>query len=161
MVPSERNPLARALWAFKYDGRLDVGARLGRLLADQVPFGPRDVDLVLPVPLEPQRLRRRGFNQACVLADPVARRLRVPLLHDLLRRHGARAPQAGLPEAARWRNVEGVFTASGHDVAGARALLVDDVLTTGATVIECVRELRRAGAAAVDVLTLARAVRPQ
>jgi ComF family protein len=152
--------LARALWALKYRGRLDVGRRLARVLADHVPFEATEHDLVLPVPLHKARLRERGFNHACILAAAVARRFRKPLGLRALRRIRPTQSQVSLPEASRTSNVRGAFAVTDPAaIEGRRVVLVDDVYTTGATVAECAVVLRRAGAAAVDVLTLARAVR--
>jgi len=156
----EKNPLARAVWALKYSRRLDVGRRLARLLADNTPFEAAEHDLVVPVPLHNARLRRRGFNHACILAAAVARHIRAPLASEALRRIRATPSQVSLPEAARATNVRGAFAvADPFAIARRRIVLVDDVYTTGATVTECATALRTAGAAAVDVLTLARAVR--
>lgn len=155
----ERNPLTRALWALKYDRRADVGHRLGRLLAEHCAFRAGQHDLVVPVPLHRQRLRWRGFNHACLLAAPIARRLSTPLAPGIVRRARATPPQVSLPVPARWANVRGAFTVPGsRRVAGRRILLVDDVYTTGATVGACATALARAGATSIDVLTAARTV---
>jgi ComF family protein len=155
----EKNPVARALWAFKYRGRTDIGWRLGALLSLGCPFDPGEHDVVMPVPLHPARLRRRGFNQAWMLAAPVARRLGTPITGALLRRVRSTASQVALAERDRRRNVRGAFAVSARRaVAGLRVLLVDDVFTTGATVAECARALHGANAAAVDALTVARAM---
>jgi len=149
--------VARALWAVKYHGRAEVGARLGHLLAEDCPFQAGEQDLLLPVPLHRDRLRQRGFNQASVLAWPLARRFGLPMPQGLLRRARPTVPQVALPERERRQNVRGVFVvADKRALQGRRVLLVDDVLTTGATATECSRVLRAAGAETVDVLTLAR-----
>jgi ComF family protein len=113
----------------------------------------------MPVPLHVSRLRWRGFNQAQLLATPLARQAGVPLDALSLERIRHTRPQVELTEAERRRNVAHAFrvTRPGR-VHRRRILLVDDVYTTGATVDECSRELKRAGAASVDVLVLARAV---
>jgi len=153
--------VARALWALKYHGRLDIAWRLGGVLGRQCPFDPGEHDVVVPVPLHPARLRRRGFNQAWVLATPVARRLGAPIAGTVLRRIRPTTSQVALPERDRRRNVRGAFAVvSRRPLDGVRILLVDDVFTTGATVAECVRALRSASAGAVDALTVARAVAP-
>jgi ComF family protein len=141
---------------------MDVGWRLGAMLARGCPFEAGEHDLVAPVPLYPARLRARGFNQAWMLAAPVARRLGTPIVGSLLRRTRPTDPQVALPERDRRRNVHGAFAVvHRRPVDGLRILLVDDVFTTGATVGECARVLRAAHAAAVDVLTVARAMAPR
>jgi ComF family protein len=117
----------------------------------------------VPVPLHRSRLIRRRYNQAALLALALARFCRRPAAPDLLVRHRATSSQGGLGRAGRSRNVAGAFAIRrGMEaaVAGRRILLVDDVLTTGATVGACAATLRRGGAAAVDVVTLARVPRP-
>ena len=117
-------------------------------------FGDWTYDFLVPVPLHPKRLRRRGFNQARLL-------LRVwpqTPTDGLLVRVRHTQTQTGLNRRQRRRNIRGAFEVTDGDVvAGGRVLLVDDVFTTGATVNECARILRTAGACRVDVLTLARA----
>jgi ComF family protein len=122
-----------------------------------------DAGLITPVPLHPRRLFARRYNQAALLATALARQTGAPLSVDLLVRRRHTKPQGRMSATARRRNVQGAFTIRPKDkrrLEGKRVLLIDDVLTTGATVGECARVLRRAGASAVDVLTLARVVRP-
>jgi ComF family protein len=116
-------------------------------------------DVVVPVPLHPERLRERGYNQAEMMARPLARRLRLDLRAYLLVRTRPRPPQLVLSRTERWRSVRGAYaTHERAKVDKLRVLLVDDVLTTGATLDACSRVLRRAGAAAVMGLTVARVV---
>ena len=123
-----------------------MARQLGRLLAP-LPAA----DLVIPVPLHPRRLRVRGFNQAAELIRGAGVK---PALSRLARiRHTP--PQTDKPPPARMANVAGAFVA--RNVFGLRVLLVDDVMTTGATADSCARALREAGATAVSVLALARA----
>jgi len=152
--------------ALKYGDRLDLAPTLGLWMARAGRDLLAEADAVVPVPLHWRRLWARRFNQSALLADAVARDSRRPVLHDALRRVKATPQQVGLTRAQRAENVQGAFrmSATGRAaVAGRRLVLVDDVLTTGATAEGCARTLLRAGAANVDVLTFARvvdAVRP-
>lgn len=132
-------------------------ARAGRpLLAE--------ADLLVPVPLHYRRLASRGHNQSGWLAAAVSRASGVPARMDVLRRTRPTPSQAGLAARARRRNVEGAFgvrSSRSKLVDGRRIILVDDVLTTGATLTACTRALHKAGAASVDVLVLARVVRDE
>lgn len=123
-----------------------------------------DCDLIAPVPLHRWRLLRRRYNQSALLALALGRAAGRPVVPDLLVRRRHTPTQGRLDRAQRHANVAGAFAlrpGRAAAIAGRRVLLVDDVMTTGATVAECAKVLRRAGAAAVDVLTLARVVRPQ
>lgn len=119
-------------------------------------------DLLVPVPLHPWRLFRRRYNQSALLARAVADRSGVPLLVDAVVRRRRTPSQGGLNRRQRALNVRGAFRvrpAAADRIRGRRVVLVDDVLTTGATVTACARALLSAGAASVDVLALARVVR--
>jgi len=154
------SPLRTALHRYKYGREVALAPFLSRLLATGNDDRAARHDMIIPVPLHIDRLRWRGFNQALLLARDLARVRAIPIEARVLCRRRATAPQVDLDEHARRSNVAGAFTVACRDrVAGTRILLVDDVLTTGSTVDECSRALRRAGAGAVDVLVLARAVR--
>jgi ComF family protein len=128
---------------------------LGELIASAIPRD-QQFDLIVPVPLHWRRRWERGFNQSELLAKAVARRYAVPVGRPLRRRR-ATAAQAGLTHAQRRSNVSGVFLAPRPEkVAGRRILLIDDVMTTGATGAACAAALKRAGARYVALLTLAR-----
>lgn len=158
---SEEHPLRQAIQKFKYGRKVSLGKPLGRLLAqDCRPLLEQwKVDLIVPVPLHPRRLRWRGFNQSVLLARQVSRICGVPVDPFLLSRNVETPPQTQLSEPERRRNVRGAFSVNPEPSLENRSvLLLDDVYTSGATVNECSRCLKRAGAKAVYVLTLARAV---
>ena len=147
--------LRQLIHLFKY-GRLKPLARpLGKLLASALPRDWR-YDMVIPMPLHWRRSWERGFNQSELLARVVAERLGAPLVNAVCRKR--RTPsQAGLTNAQRRTNVAGAFACSKKfSVKDLHVLLVDDVLTTGATASACAAVLKRAGAKRVTVLTLAR-----
>ncbi|MCL4235329.1 MAG: ComF family protein, partial [Deltaproteobacteria bacterium] len=119
-----------------------------------------DFDTAAPVPLHQRRLRERGYNPPLLVARHLLHRTSVALRPELLRRVRDTPPQRGLSRAGRRDNVRGAFAMrEGEGVAGLRVLLIDDVLTTGATAAECARVMLRAGAARVGVVTLARTTR--
>ncbi|MGH9660310.1 MAG: ComF family protein [Bryobacteraceae bacterium] len=143
---------------FKYEGMKPLGTVLGDLLYRALPVDEA-FDVVTPMPLHWRRRLERGFNQAEVLARHVARRRRLPLARAV-RRVRDTGSQTGLTPAQRRRNVAGAFRVRRAEaVRGNRVLLIDDVMTTGATASACAAELKRAGAASVTVLALTRADR--
>ena len=152
--------LRRLVHILKYERRHTLAPRLGGLMRESGAEMLAGVDCAVPVPLHPRRQRARGFNQAAELAV----HLGLPVV-GALRRIRATAPQSELPAGRRRINVRGAFAparrygvGSGRAaVEGACVLLVDDVVTTGATLAACARVLRRAGAREVRALTLARA----
>lgn len=145
-------PLADAIRRFKYGAQPELSRPLGALLADAAIARGDAADLVVPVPLHRARLAHRGYDQAALLARPVARALGVPLGHPLRRLRATRA-QAGLAPPERSLNVRRAFACK--PVEGA-ILLIDDVRTTGATLFACAEALREAGADEVRMITLAR-----
>ena len=150
-----------AIHAFKFGGRRGLANPLGDLLAglglSALPGAAPDA--LVPVPLHPRRARERGYDQALLLARRLERAWGVPVVADALLRAVPTQPQTDLDAAARRRNVRGAFALSRPErITGRHVVLVDDVLTTGATAGECARTLYRAGAAAVGVLTVARAL---
>ncbi|MEO6666301.1 MAG: ComF family protein [Nitrospiria bacterium] len=148
--------LAEAIRRYKYHRRVGLTPTFGELLAPTLEALPV-VDAVLPVPLHPRRLRTREFNQSLLLAAWVSRRLQRPLWPDALRRIRWTDPQIGLDRNRRLTNVRHAFAVRHPEqVSGRRLLVVDDVLTTGATVNECARVLCAAEAEAVFIVTLAR-----
>ncbi|HXG03277.1 MAG TPA: ComF family protein, partial [Candidatus Binatia bacterium] len=148
--------LREALHAFKFGGRPALAGPLAELVFEQCGAElPATIDALVPVPLGRDRERERGFNQAALVAERLARRLKRPVRPGWLRRIRATPPQSDLGADARRANVRGAFAASAR-VAGRALVLVDDVLTTGATAAECARVLKAAGARVVGVLTVAR-----
>lgn len=152
-------PLDRLIQDLKFGARLTLAGTLGHLLADAVEAraGVRPQWLV-PVPLHPSRLRQRGFNQALELARPLARRLGLPVATTTCQRIRATAVQSVLHAGERRRNMRGAFQVNWPNPP-TRVAIVDDVLSTGSTVAELARALRRAGVAEIQVWALARASR--
>jgi ComF family protein len=151
--------LQDAVHALKYGDRPELAGPLGRLVAAAVRRAGEVPDLVVPVPLHPARLRQRGYDQADLLAAAVAGALRRPLVRAL-RRARPTAPQVGASRAARRTNLAGAFGPAGRWDSGSLrdrvALLVDDVVTTGATASAAARVVRDRGACRVVVGALAR-----
>ena len=146
-------PLDKLIQSFKYGHRLALCDFLGRQLA-QLAHG-LEADLIVPMPLHPERLRERGFNQALELARPLAKTLRLPLDSRHCQRVRHTPAQAALPWKERVKNIRNAFHCTA-DFSGQRILLVDDVMTTGATLDECARTLKLHGAAHVTLLVVAR-----
>jgi ComF family protein len=143
----------------KYNDRLELGPALGRMMARAGAELIADADVIVPVPLHRWRLWRRRFNQAMALASVVSRQSGVPCDPFLLARVKATRRQVGLTKQQRQDNLQGAFrapTGQKARLSGKRVLLVDDVLTTGATANAASRALLRGGAARVDVLAFAR-----
>lgn len=148
-------PLDHLLLGLKFNRQLLHARLLGGLLADAiVADGGELPDAILPVPLHPARLRERGYNQALELARPVARRLGLPLLTGGVLRQKATAAQSRLEKVERRRNIKGAFVVTG--TLPASIAIIDDVVTTGSTVSELARVLRRAGAKRVVTWACAR-----
>ena len=148
---------------FKYRDRQEGLALFSRWLARAGVELLSDAELIVPVPLYRSRLWRRRFNQSAMLAQGLARLTGVPADCFVLKRVRRTASQVGLTAEQRVRNVAGAFkveAAHATQIRGKRVVLVDDVITTGATAEACARVLKRARAARVDVLALARVVEP-
>lgn len=148
-----KDELAAAIHVYKFQGITRLHRPLGRLLLD---FDLEGIHAVVPVPLSIKGLRQRGFNQSLLLAKIVTGGSGIPLIIDGLLKTADTPPQIGLSAASRRKNLKGAFKSS-RGFSGMRLLLVDDVMTTGATAEECARQLVKAGAEDVTVLTLARA----
>jgi ComF family protein len=153
--------LRQLIHLFKYGRVHTLAAPLGKLLARALPH-EQAFDVIIPMPLHWRKRWQRGFNQSELLAREIGRRTDTPV-ENALRRVRNTAAQAGLTSAKRRLNVSGAFQARNRAavdaINGRRVLLVDDVMTTGATAASCARALQRAGARQVTLLTLARADR--
>ncbi|ALD22155.1 ComF family protein [Hymenobacter sp. DG25A] len=187
LLPAEANPLTRRFWGkvpvrhafsylrflqhgrvqhllhqLKYQGQQEVGLVLGRWYGYELAekgFTP-EFDLILPVPLHPRKLAKRGYNQADFFAEGLAQGLQVPWLPNVLRRTEHTSSQTRKNRVARWENVASVFEVPNPAaLAGLRVLLVDDVLTTGATLEACAVVLLAAGCREVSIATIATADR--
>lgn len=153
--------LMEAIHLFKYGGKTHLADSMGILLTSFAGrwLKRRDRLLMMPIPLHPKRLRERGFNQSLLLARHVASRMGMELDYLSLRRVRYTLPQAGLKSEERRKNVRKAFELRDPGaVKGRTVILVDDVATTGSTLNECARILRRAGAEKVLCLVLARTV---
>jgi ComF family protein len=157
----DEQPLRSVVQKFKYGRKVSLGKPLGRLMACGCEEFLDDcrAELIVPVPLHPKRLRWRGFNQSVLLARQVSRAYSTPMDPFVLVRRRETPPQTQLTEEERRKNMRGAFAVKpDKPIENKTVLLIDDVYTSGATVNECSRALRRAGARDVYVLTLARAV---
>lgn len=155
-------PLRTALHALKFEQHPEAAHPLVeemlRVLSRRYPESAAwSLDVVVPVPLHPEREAERGYNQARLLAEPLATAMSLPLVDNLLWRAHHTRPQVGLDSQQRRENVREAFRASGS-AAGLNILLIDDVRTTGATLEACANALLQAGAQAVYALTLAQAI---
>lgn len=147
--------------SFKYGDRLDLAPIMGRWMARAGSSLFDGADALIPVPLHWRRQWARRVNQSAVLSIEISRISGISVLHDVLRRARATSQQVGLSKAERAVNVQGAFRVPQEQkttLSGRRVILVDDVLTSGATVEACTKVLLRAGAAHVDVLVFARVV---
>lgn len=148
--------LRRAIHRFKYEGVQALAGPLAELLAEYQAGNLWPVDIIVPVPLHPERQAERGYNQATLLARALAAWLELPTAETALARVRVTAPQVELDARQRKSNVAGAFRARAADVAGQHVLLIDDVCTTGATMDACSQALKADGAQAVWGLALAR-----
>lgn len=157
-------PASRALaLGLKHAGRTDGLDAFGRWMARAGAECLSGADALIPVPLHPRRLRQRRFNQSLLLANAVSQVSGLPVAPHVLQRVRATPSQGGMSAKGRVRNMAGAFAVrKGREgeIAGARLVIIDDVHTTGATLNACARTLKRAGAAQVRAITLARVVKP-
>lgn len=152
-----RSASSRIVYSMKYLGHPEVGELMGRMAA--VEFAKSgffdDVDLIVPVPLAKKRQRARGYNQSMEIARGVSEITRLPIVADAVVRKSFNGSQTEMNRWQRNENVEDVFTLKdGSRIEGRHVLIVDDVVTTGATVISCANELRRCGDVKFSVMSL-------
>lgn len=151
-----RSPLKEAIGLLKYRGKVSLATPLGNLMIDARQFLP-PIDFIIPVPLSPHRLRFREFNQSALFAHHVSRQWNISLLLSALERRKETVPQTTLNRRARVKNLRKAFAVSRPAaIKGKSLLLIDDVWTTGTTINECAKALRKAGSHHVYALTLAR-----
>ncbi len=151
-------PLRELIHLFKYGRRRYLQSFLGGLMLDYLRehADTSQYDAIVPVPLHWWRYWRRGFNQAADLAKPLSKQLRIPILKRNLRRIRYTRPQVGLSPDERKSNIRNAFKVNRPaKIAGKNLLLIDDVITSGATLNECARVLKGAGASGITILTLA------
>lgn len=153
-------PLQEAIHQFKYRDLRSLAATLGEMMGrgwDRLVPADLVIDIIVPVPLHPTRQRKRGYNQAALLARELSRHLGRPVAEEVLIRTRATAPQVGLGVQERQENVRGAFQVRNNSLAGKRVLLVDDVCTTGSTLEAGSDALHRGGVSSVWAYTLTRA----
>ena len=152
-------PADRLVQSFKFNRQLAAGRVLSHLLCEYVAANEFIYpDVLIPVPLHHLRMIKRGFNQASELAAYASKLLDIPLLTTALRRHRHTKAQSGLSRKQRRKNVRGAFYWHGRKKPAHHVALIDDVMTTGTTVTECARILKKAGAKRVDVWVATRAI---
>ena len=152
------SPLQEAIRLLKYQGKVSLVTPLANLMLTALPRLDA-IDLIIPVPLHHERLCRREFNQALLLADRIGRRLNISISYTNLVRTTSTPPQTALSRKSRLNNLRHAFAVRcPAQLMNKRILLIDDVFTTGTTVNECAKTLRRSGSADVFVLTLARTI---
>jgi ComF family protein len=173
MIHRKYFTMARALAAFegslqvaihrwKYEGKTHLTPFFSEWMAEGLNryWELTSLDLLIPVPLHPQRLRERGFNQALLLTKELSHRTGIPYLKAILKKKKPTLPQVNLGGVEREKGLRGAFhVTEKEELLGKSVLLVDDVYTTGATVNECSKVLVKGGAERVDILTLAHAIK--
>ena len=155
-------PLNALLHRYKYGGMLNLSHSFADLMSYQLLQNHTDVsgiDLIIPMPMHRQRLQERGFNQALEIAKKVAKKLCIPLNYNICIRHKLTPPQASLPLKERVKNIRGVFSiadAQAKNLQGLKIAIIDDVMTTGASLNELANTLKKAGASHVECWVVAR-----
>jgi ComF family protein len=153
-----KGELRRAILSLKRKPNEPLAGVFALNLAAMIKREPWTPDLIVPIPLSADRLKLRGYNQAEMLAMPVGRELGIPITARGLSRPHSTRPQMNLHPAQRWENVRRAFQAEKASSSGANVLLIDDIITTGATMQAAAVALKEAGAKEVRALSLARAL---
>lgn len=153
-----REPVTRLIHKLKYNQQFALAEPLADLMMEAWPAWPERITAVVPIPLHAKREKERGFNQAAVIAEALARRLDLPVESRALRRTRYTAPQVSLDARERQTNMQDAFACETNALLGAHVLLIDDVCTTGATLSAAADALRQAGVASVVGYCVARAV---
>ena len=151
--------LKNIIQLFKFHNQPYIGKFLGTKLASLINNNHEflDADIIIPVPLQKMREKKRGYNQSLILAQALSRCVQIPISKNCLKRQGNRPPQSNLSMKERKLNVRGHFLVTNQkQITKKRILLIDDVFTTGSTLNECARVLRHAGATEILAITLAR-----
>lgn len=151
-----QSPLREAIILFKYGGKRSLTTPFLQAMIPALPILPI-IDVLMPIPLHPQRLREREYNQSLLLAHGLSQHLRIPMLLSCLLRVRPTVPQTSLSKKGRLTNLHRAFAVKDVSrIKGQRILLIDDVFTTGTTLHECAKALRQAGSGSIYCLTLAR-----
>lgn len=153
-----KGPVTEAVYELKYHHNIGLGECLARELVKLVNSFNWEFEMIIPVPLGSGRLQERGYNQVMLLARPMAWALHVPLQRQAVKRVKETSSQVGLSRSQRTQNVRGAFAADPSIVEGRQVLLVDDVVTTGATFNACAKALNDAKSGAIYGITLARSI---
>ena len=151
-----REPVSGAIYRFKYGNKRNYGRIFAGEMAEHCGVQIRrwGVEEIIPIPLHPARKRKRGYNQAEILAEELGCLLHIPVRKDVLYRIRKTRPQKSLNGTERIRNLKGAFAVSGKETVKAKVLIVDDIYTTGSTIRRCAKMLRLAGAEKVYFLTI-------
>lgn len=148
--------MREAIHRFKYSGLIELATPFGVMMSSYLLENPLPADVIVPVPLHNERFKERGHNQAALLAQELGRMIGLPVVEKSLVRIRDTPPQVGLSADERRENVRGAFICIGEELVGRRVLLVDDVVTTGATLEACSLALKDAKTLSVWAFTLAR-----
>jgi len=155
---TKNSMMQQLLHGLKYQGRKETGIFFGRKIGAALIASNRfgDIDAIIPVPLHPKKERKRGYNQAAVIAAGISEKMQLPVLSAPLVRTGSGETQTHKTRVERWHNIEGLFRVSAtKELKGKHVLLVDDVITTGATLEACSAELLKVEDTRVSIVTVA------